>query len=166
MDFTDGAYDCNAGGVQNGKRVTLFHLHPVDAKRDMKNIRRYLTEDIAELRKEGPVRGFITGGRAFQDYDRYKYSKALFKNLQAILQDAGVEALSILWGRTNWDNNGATNIFCDATADTWYIHADTMRQSSVLTEPQLREVFKVVHIAPGDTLITKPSSLRDGSGSE
>lgn len=151
---TEYAYDCNAGGVQNGKRVTLFHLFPPRAVNEIPKLKQQLEQDIVKLTQKGSIRALITGGRAFQDNDRYKPSKKLFKALVKILKNAGVKNLSIIWGRTSSENNGATNLIYDSNKDTWYINAgyDYWRQKFVETEKELREVFKIVKIAPGDTL--------------
>jgi hypothetical protein len=153
--YTTGARDCNAGGFQNGKRMTMFHVHPSGLEKFKPELHLALRGDIQTLKQEGPVRGLITGGWAFDDDEREKASKSVFWTLRSIMRSAGVKDISMLWGR--YDNNhcGDLDLFYDIRTDTWSILAKNLKGKSIVTWKPLKDTFRFIRIAPGDTLIVR-----------
>jgi hypothetical protein len=171
--LTELAGDCNVLGVHNHQgnpvkehQLTLTHLFSRNAleARVLRRIRSALKHDIAELKKQCiPVRSLVTAGWAYLDNWRGKYSIQLFGELLNILKEAGVQDISIIWGRTSKPNSGSTSVLYDASVDTWFIHAirnvhvsnNKIQFDNVLTWKDLQETFRIIKIAKGDTLITK-----------
>lgn len=149
--YTDGAADCNAGGLTNGDQVTLFHLKP---KPDNAYLQNIFTSDIKEIQKQGkPVRAFLTGGRAYKDPDGPP-SRNLHDTLVSLLEKQGLsDKLTQIWGRKSSQVNGFTDLLYDAARDSWYLYAGT-RSGPVLSRQLLEETFEQVSVAEGDTLVT------------
>lgn len=166
--YTDNTMNCNAGGVYNGKRVTLFHLDPDETRTSTEQvtIRDTLTQDVLELQKEAPVRGLITGGRAYsiqddEDSDNEgagANSQRLNRSLGKIMHQSGVSDISRIWGRREKDVDGFTNILYNPDKNTWYLNAqidaDDEMGTDILTLEGLRSAFRTVHLAKGDILQT------------
>jgi len=139
--LTTEAFNCNAGGITNGDRLTLFHLEPTalyDDERKLDETTDALESDILELKKENPnLRAVLTGGDADDES-----SLTLKESLLALFAKFRIP-VSILWGA-----NG-TDVHYDTTTDTWTLHAHDMPA----TLDDFRERFPDAHIAAGDQLI-------------
>lgn len=166
--YTDNVMNCNAGGIYNGERVTLFHLNPDETRTspEQEAIRDTLTQDVFELRKEAPVRGLIAGGRAYsiqddEDSDNEGAgvnSRLLRHNLEKHMRQSGVSDISQIWGRREEEVDGFTNILYNPDKNTWYLNvqidADDEIGWDILTLEGLRSAFSTVHLAKGDILQT------------
>lgn len=180
--YTEGAYDCNIGGITNGKRVTLFHLFPPNAP--LERIHTDLSADALELSREvkgeKPLHGLLAGGRDYDDSQcaavpgdnqnwpderpmlmpggycgRYKSSKRLYNTLLKVMRDAGEGRwFSQIWGRRSAEMNGPTDLLYDAAQDAWALRVGLNSGFDVLTRGMLKKTFSVVDIAPGDKLVT------------
>jgi len=153
--YTEGAFDCNAGGFHNGERVTLFHLETGNARRkdEQKRIRTILSEDAVTLSQKGPLRGILVGGEAFCD-EAENDSKILYKFLKGIFKRAGIKDVTEIWGRRNEDVLGPTSVMYRADKNRWYVSAQLYNQDDkdVLTLDEMLRTFQKVKLAEGDTL--------------
>lgn len=167
--YTDNAVNCNAGGVCNGKQVTLFHLDPdvTNTSQETSAIRETLSQDVFELKKEAPVHGLLTGGRAYsiqsdEDSDTEGSginSKRMHHKIEKSMRQAGVSHLSQIWGRRSESMDGYTNILYNPQKNTWYLNVqvddDDEIGADILTLSGLRSVFNTVSLAKGDVLQTE-----------
>ena len=120
--LTEGAYDCNAGGITNGQSVSLFHLIPKGVSPGM--VQNELGRDIQRLKDQGGFapRALITGGKAYNP-DFEPRSRMVFETLNATMQAGGLEdRVTRLWGRKNARVDGPTDALYDAATDRWYLH--------------------------------------------
>lgn len=153
---TEGAGDCNAGGMTNGQQVCLFHLYPKSAPLTM--IRQELGRDISDLKTgKKPVRGLLTGGWAFPS-EKTDESKALCWTLLAAMQENGLGgAITTLWGRKSPLVNGYTDVLYNAANDSWYLHVGRKRgEKPVLPLPPLPGPLKGVFGWVSDQVFGKP----------
>lgn len=166
--YTEGAFNCAAGGIQNGDKVTLFHLFPgTSVTEDEKySIQALLCIDANNMRRHGAVRGLISGGHAFcseyhspgpskQELKQIKKdSKALKKQLEKSMKTAGIRDISIIWGRRNERVNGSTSVMYRAEKNRWYISAARYLGdiAGMLSLKDLKKTFAKIYLAPGDTL--------------
>jgi hypothetical protein len=166
--YSEGAFNCAAGGIQNGNQVTLFHLFPHTSitQNEKRSIQTQLIIDANHLRKRGAVHGLISGGHAFcyqahpnglskQELKQIKKdSKELKKQLEKAMKTAGIKYISIIWGRRNEAVNGSTNVMYRAEKNRWYI--STARylgdMAGMLSLKDLKKTFTQIHLALGDTL--------------
>lgn len=166
--YTDKVVNCNAGGISNGKRVTIFHLDSDEtrAQSEKRAIGDILTRDVFELSNEGVVRGFICGGRAYHIQDDEDSdtegaginSERLHQMLEQSLLEAGLDDITQIWGRRKQALDGNTNILYNPKKNTWYLNAqidaDDEIGTDILTLEGLREAYITVHLAKGDVLKT------------
>lgn len=145
-----GAYICNLGGIQNGRRLTLFHLCPYSSLFDEKglvgpldeswdNIEAALDSDIAHLKAENPdMRAFLTGGVA-KDVWSVKLGSSLLK----LFKKHDIP-YSCLWGTRGWEH-----AHYDTLTDTWTVSHSKLQNES----PKNPEnIFAKTHIDSGDEL--------------
>lgn len=176
---TDHIFQCNAGGLQNGQEGTLFHLFAEHALQpaEKTKIRQCLREDTLELKKKGTVHGLIAGGHdykfkkpvlesAFEMDARYgnilDYSRNNSKRLESFLEKemekAGVDDISIIWGRRHQGVTGPANLFQSAGSNTWYLNArleDEGEEKDILSLTELRRAFSRIQLAEGVRLVTE-----------
>ena len=152
--YTDKAFDCNAGGIQNGQHLSLFHLDPKKIYFSRPNgLRQRMNQDsiedvveameaeVKKLKKENPdLRALLTGGQAIGKSLWLKDALlALFKRLDI--------PVSIFWGQ----DFGPTAVHYDTETDTWSIHSEFNSSGiAVEDEDMLRENFNHIKIDPGD----------------
>ena len=142
--YTTGAFDCNTGTMMNSSKGTLFHLDPKEITgSDQVEIEKFLLEDSAVLQKNGPVLGFISGGRRVRSKD----SKPLRDFLVSIFHKGGVQHISQIWGQKY--GFYTTDLITDAKNKTVYLLANDSR-----TLQDLMAHYERIHLAPGDVLET------------
>ena len=141
------------GGIQNGKRVTLFHLEPENALKPGEQVKIWqtLSEDTVDLKKDGAPRGFISGGMVEE-----KESNDLRDLLKDFMRRSGIWHVSTIWGRKNSEVLGHTNVIFNAQKNTWYVNAqlEKERNKDILTLADLQRTYKKIHLATGDWLET------------
>jgi hypothetical protein len=167
--YTDQARDCLVGGINNGKRLSLFHLIPDDnvTPPTRRHLAKKMAQNVATLSGEGEVRGLLTGGWAFWTYDgtrvnsnkRRLESRHLFQQVKRLLKDLNVEKITTIWGWRNFKNRGVTSAYYEAKTDTWYLNFHQLGKKDVLTWSEIKNNFSKIHIAPGDTLYTSDEQI-------
>ena len=147
---TVGAYICNAGGFQNGKHMTLFHLCPYGwlwddqltgngTEETWMDVADALADDIQALKKENPnLRAFLTGG-----VEKDKDSRQLKEHLLELFEDFGIP-VSIIWG-----SRSKENLHYDIQTDTWTVSSSNIPAP---TPEGVKQAFQSIHIDPGDEL--------------
>lgn len=160
--LTEWVVDCSAGGITNPKRVSKFHLYPERsvAKSEEGKIQNILGKDAELLSKEGPLHGFIFGGRDFLEKEEsYFPSKKLYRNLKTVMASHEIP-VTCIWGRATKQMNGESSLLYNPEKRTWYVNAQRYAggdgdREDILTLAQLLETFKTVKLSKGTRLVTK-----------
>lgn len=157
---TQGASICNAGGITNGLKTTLFHLCPYSHLWNQRSllrkargsstdegwheIKKTLENDIEQLKKDNPqLRAFLTGGKS-GDRDSVRLRDCLAK----LFKNADIP-FSILWGSASPSGLPIVNIHYEATSDTWTVQVEN---AEVESPKALQQTFSKIHIDDGDEL--------------
>lgn len=123
--FTTGIMDCIAGGIVDGKNVTLFHIatysHAEAKERNQKgfiieNIKRRILEKI-NLGNYN-LHGFILGGMQTKPDSKYNVNK--LNKIKLIFEENKIP-YTIFGARKDVHYFGKFSLFYSNKEDTWYI---------------------------------------------
>ena len=145
---TEEVRTCAAGGIK-GKKKSLG-LHVRDSKVNLDNIKNIYNSFKQDL-GEKPERGLLIGGKELWNSG---YSLPVFKELKSLFTK-DTNKVSIFQTHTN--KGAESNIHYSAKTDTWTINTqifnnETGSNEDVLTKDRLKNAFKKIVIADGDTL--------------
>lgn len=145
---TEEVRTCSAGGLK-GKKKSLG-LHVRDSKINFDNLKKMYNSFVDDL-GEQPERGLLIGSKAIWHSE---YSRPTFKELKKLFCD-NIKKVSIFEEHTN--KGAETNLHYSAKTDTYTINTQifnpiTSRNEDVLTKEGIKESFREIVIADGDTL--------------
>jgi len=95
--YTTGATPCSAGGIENSEQVCMFHLKPLAAINNLKNVKKEFKNKLQELNnsleKNTSLNGLITGG------ENWGTSRKLFDELKEFFTNDMKIDFSYIWGQ-------------------------------------------------------------------
>ena len=145
---TEEVRTCSAGGLKGKKKSLGLHVRDSKVNLDnVKNIYSSLKQDLGEK----PERGLLIGSKDLWNSD---YSLPVFKKLTSLFTK-DTNKVSIFQTHTN--KGAESSIHYSAKTDTWTINTqiynnETCSNEDVLTPKGLKNAFKKIIIADGDTL--------------
>ncbi len=154
--LSENILDCNVLGLQNGRRVSLFHLAPKQGNTfpyRLQDIEHAVRAELDLLQREGqPIRALLLGGKEI-----YPMSQAIGSRIYALLQGAHIPT-SVFWGQSK-TLGAVSHVYYRADNDTWYISAGSPKPNrrggvcgavAVRSSEAIRRQYKVIEVATGD----------------
>ncbi|MDD3012581.1 MAG: hypothetical protein PHC34_02635 [Candidatus Gastranaerophilales bacterium] len=155
--YTDRVCSCNAGGIQNSKKLLLFHLLP--DRFELDNIEKAFNAKIPELKLQNVnLRGLIAGG------DSFSGSSILFEKLKDIFDRFKIDS-SIIWGQ----QVRGSRIFYSVKNDTWVINGPKSTvpfSEDIQTLEDLKSNLKYINISDKDELYMGKTRIKNADANQ
>ena len=155
--YTDQIICCTAGGISNGKRVTMFHLIPDNSNTyGFERVEEILEEHTGVTKKTGSkLNGLIIGGKGEEirktvdRHNHYANCKILFDKVKEFFENYNISP-SIFWGHKN--NSQPSHIYYAGDQDTWFINAGNSRYDNreIKDAKTLKETYDTIKISDKD----------------
>ena len=150
--FAEEACCCSAGGITDGKNVTMFHLIPENKNiSGFNKIEKTLIKEIGinNIDSNNKFNGLIVGGKSrklnAKKHNNNSNSRKLFSKIKEFFEKNNI-SYSVIWGHKQGGRK--TNCHYSAENDTWTISTN----SKIKKLKDLKRAYEFIHISDKDEL--------------
>lgn len=144
--FSERAYYCTMGGVNNTKKCTLMHYAPDTLLENLSNAKLKLDNELEKYRKKD-FSGIITGG--YVEGISFVSMGAFLKFKEMLSSATG--NISTFWGQ----KDGYVDLAYTSKDDTWHICKEkgVFGEGQAITAYEIKDSFDYINISDRDKVL-------------